>query len=178
MNTININADSQKVGASKRLASALTDHMIFTMIIGFFFAPEIIYVFLHTKIAFERQQSFQLLTYWGYVGIALYFCKDCLYGQSPAKKIMQFQVVNNKTGEVAGPFRCFIRDLFVMLFPIEGIMTFVNPSRRLGDFVAGTKVVAFNPDLKRPKINVPQLIIIFLLSYAFVVFFTTATKSW
>jgi hypothetical protein len=77
--------------------------------------------------------------------------------------MFNFQVVNDKIGQAAGPLRCFVRNIFVVVFPIEMIM--INPSRRLGDMVAGTKIMIFNPLIKQPKINMLQLGILFVLAY-------------
>ena len=49
-------------------------------------------------------------------------------------------VVNATKGKEAGPWRCLVRNLLLMIAPIELIMLFVNSERRIGDFVAGTRV--------------------------------------
>ncbi len=74
---------------------------------------------------------------------ALYFCKDSFNGKSPGKKIMGLQVVNHKTMLPANPWRCIVRNLFSIFWPIEAIVALANPSRRIGDFVAGTEVVSY-----------------------------------
>ncbi|MBW7913273.1 MAG: RDD family protein, partial [Taibaiella sp.] len=74
---------------------------------------------------------------------AIYFCKDNFNGKSPGKKIMGLQVVNNKTMQPANPWRCIVRNLFCIFWPIEFIVALANPGRRIGDFVAGTAVVSY-----------------------------------
>lgn len=74
---------------------------------------------------------------------AFFFCKDCINGRSLAKRIVGHQVINHKTGLPAGPWRCVVRNLFTIFWPIEVIVALANPGRRIGDFVAGTEVVEY-----------------------------------
>jgi uncharacterized RDD family membrane protein YckC len=71
-----------------------------------------------------------------------YICKDCFNGQSPAKRIFNLKVVDNQNGEIATPLQCIVRMLTLPIWPIEVIVTLFNPVRRLGDRLAGTKVVS------------------------------------
>jgi len=75
-------------------------------------------------------------------------------------------VVDHHTGQVATPIKYFIRDLFIILWPIEVIATLVNPARRLGDYVAGTRVVVYDPAaVAQPGINIRSLILPVILSF-------------
>jgi uncharacterized RDD family membrane protein YckC len=161
--------EKAEIDRGKRLGSALTDHFIMTMVAMLFAAPEIIYQFTHLQPTAETNlYSFATNNWYAYflnIGFALYFCKDCIRGQSPAKFIFKFQVVNNETGEIAGPFRCLIRDVFILLWPIEAVILLINPSRRLGDRVAGTKVIIAGAESKPSKINFARLAVVFILAY-------------
>jgi hypothetical protein len=79
---------------------------------------------------------------------------------------LKLQIVENKTGKVASPIKCFIRNIFIIIWPIEVIVTLINPSRRIGDLVAGTKVVPFKPDHEQLKINFVQIGLSFVLAYS------------
>lgn len=146
----------QRVNIGTRLGAMILDHIIITLIIMIFATPTFITTFSR---AFEitREQndsdilgktSFLLL-----IGISLYFCKDCFLGRSPAKRILKLQVVDNNSGQVASPIKCFIRDIFCILWPVEVVIALVNPNRRIGDFIAGTKLIPYElPTEKRdPK---------------------------
>ncbi|WP_345052542.1 hypothetical protein [Hymenobacter glaciei] len=71
----------------------------------------------------------------------IYANKDFLQGRSIAKRILGFVVVNRRTKSAASPLRCFIRNITILIWPIEVIMLLINPARRLGDYLAGTECV-------------------------------------
>lgn len=48
--------------------------------------------------------------------------------------------MSSRTGNPAGPIQCAIRNLFWLVWPIEALILFFSPKRRIGDIVAGTKV--------------------------------------
>ncbi|TXE19619.1 hypothetical protein ES692_02380 [Psychroserpens burtonensis] len=72
----------------------------------------------------------------------LYLNKDFFNTKSPAKRILGHQVINRKTEKPATELQCFIRNLTVYLaWSLEVIVGFINPKRRIGDFIGNTKVV-------------------------------------
>lgn len=138
----------------------ILDHIAMTMIAMVFFIPGMITSFIKAfEITHEQNNPaiFGELSYIGVVGFALYFCKDCINGRSIAKRTLKLQVVDNLNGSVASPLKTFVRNIFIVIWPIEVIMTLINPNRRIGDYVAGTKVISFNPELEQPKINIGQI---------------------
>lgn len=106
------------------------------------------------------------------IGSAVYLCKDSIQGRSVAKRATKLQVVENASGKVASPLRCFVRNLTFFLFPLEVIVALVNPSRRIGDFIAGTRVVVFDPQLEQPKFDIPKTAVALAISYT--IFFVFA----
>jgi len=98
-------------------------------------------------------------------------------GRSIAERILKLQVVNNSTGQVASPIKCFIRNLFIILWPIEAIVALKNTSTRIGDRVAGTKLVVFNPTIEQPKVNVGQVLIPFVVAYGLMFVFMLPFKG-
>ncbi len=71
----------------------------------------------------------------------LSFCsKDMFKGQSIGKRVLNIRVANMQSGKNATFFQCFIRNLTVLIWPIEVFMILRNPERRLGDYVVGTKI--------------------------------------
>jgi hypothetical protein len=82
---------------------------------------------------------------------SLYFNKDIYQGRSIAKRIIKFQVVNNKTGLAADPLRCLIRNLPILFWPVEALVAFINPERRLGDFIAGTRLAVYDEELSASR---------------------------
>ncbi|MCF6222791.1 MAG: hypothetical protein L3J34_03580 [Flavobacteriaceae bacterium] len=62
--------------------------------------------------------------------------------KSPAKRILGYQVIDRKTEKPASELQCFIRNLTIAVaWPLEVVVGYVNPERRIGDFIANTKVV-------------------------------------
>lgn len=67
--------------------------------------------------------------------------KDFYNGKSVAKRIHGYQVIDNKTNGPASEMQCMTRNLTMIIWPLEGLIALFNPSRRLGDFIAGTKLI-------------------------------------
>ena len=160
----------KKLETGTRLGSMLLDHFIMTMIAGIFFIPEIISM-TSNMLVHEQPKSdvFGGTSYIFMIGFAIYFCKDCINGRSIAKRILKLQIVDNSTGEVASPLKCLLRNIFCVLWPLEVTAALINPSRRIGDWVAGTKLVSYDSTLEQPKINFGKVAITLLLAYGFMI---------
>lgn len=87
---------------------------------------------------------------------SIYYNKDAIKGKGPGKRAIGFIVVNNATGEIANPLRCIIRNFTLVLWPIEVIVTLFSPERRIGDYIAGTKVIEDKKELET-EINKGQI---------------------
>lgn len=162
----------QKTNVGTRIGSMLLDHIAMTFIAMIFFIPGMISGFSTAFEVSHEQTSpdiFGGLSYFGLIGFALYFCKDSINGRSIAKRALKLQVVENSSGKVASPIKCFVRNIFCILWPIEVIVTLASPSRRIGDMVAGTRVIPFNPELEKPKINYGQIGLSIILAYGIMV---------
>lgn len=158
----------QKVNAGTRLGTMILDHFIMTFGAMIFAVPGMISGFATAFNISHEQKSpnlFGNMSYVMLIGFAVYFCKDSINGRSPAKRILKLQVVDNTAGKAASPLKCFVRNIFCVLWPIEVIVALVNPSRRIGDFVAGTKVVPFDPTVEQQKTNWGQIGISLALAY-------------
>lgn len=146
----------KKLDLGARIGSMILDHLIMTFASFIFAIPAMIDIFSK---AFSAEMSHEgkgmtfggNLVYIYLIGFAVYFCKDCVNGRSPAKRILGLQVVNHTTGEPATPVRCVVRNIFICIWPIEFFVTLVSPSRRLGDLVAGTRVVVFEATRPQPS---------------------------
>jgi uncharacterized RDD family membrane protein YckC len=149
------------------------DHVFMTMIAMFFFLPAMISGLSDAfKVSHEQTDTDFMegpLLYIGLFGLALYFCKDIINGRSIAKRILNLQVVDNTTERVASPLQCFVRNLFCALWMIEVIVAMTNRSRRLGDRVAGTKLVNYDPALEQPKINIGKTLLPVIISFGLIV---------
>ena len=120
-----------------RVLSMLLDHFIMTLII----VPPMIILTIFGEIGILkiRDMTFALVFF---AMIFIYLNKDLLNGKSPAKRILGYQVINQKTGKPATELQCFVRNLTIAIaWPLEVIIGFINPERRIGDFIANTKVI-------------------------------------
>jgi uncharacterized RDD family membrane protein YckC len=161
--------DNKQINVGTRLGAMILDHFFMTMIAMVFFIPGMISGFSEAfKVSHEQTNPNFIGGTFGYIGMlgfALYFCKDIINGRSIAKRILKLQVVDNKTGQPASPIKCFVRNLLCVLWPIEVIVAMTNTERRLGDRIAGTKLVKFDPTLEQPKINIGQTLIPIGIAY-------------
>jgi uncharacterized RDD family membrane protein YckC len=124
----------------------LIDHVIMTFVIMVFVAPGMMYDIMKTLGDPQTQPKLFLGNYYlNIFGFSLYFSKDIFLGRSPAKRILKLQVVDVKTNKPANPIRCLIRNITVILWPIEVIVALINNERRIGDFIAGTKLTTYDP---------------------------------
>lgn len=78
------------------------------------------------------------------------FNKDFFSGQSVVHRLLGYQIINTKTLKPADRLRCMLRNITAPLWMIEGIVTLFSPNRRLGDIIAGTRIV--DVDKSDPKL--------------------------
>jgi uncharacterized RDD family membrane protein YckC len=164
---------NRRIDAGTRVGAMLLDHIFMTIMAMVFFIPGMVVTFTnafkidHTP---ESTDMFGGMIYLSIVGFALYLCKDCINGRSLAKRLLKLQVVDNVTGEAASPLKCFVRNIFIIIWPIEVIVGLTNTSRRLGDRAAGTKLVVFDSFKNEPPINLVKLLLPLVLSYTLMLF--------
>ncbi|MFD2887313.1 RDD family protein [Chitinophaga cymbidii] len=165
------------MNASTRLGSMLLDHFIMVMICMIFFIPTTVTMFSSFAPGGENVPWVPLqhrpMFYFSLLGFAIYFCKDSINGRSIAKRILKMQVVDNRTGRPASPLQCVVRNLFCILWPVEVLVTFGSPDRRIGDMVAGTRVDEFDPaNVAQGKSSLKMLITGLLFAYGVILLIT------
>lgn len=163
------------VNAGTRLGSMIFDHFIMTIVAMIFFIPMMIKSFSSAFNISHEQTEMNFdgpLLYVSLLGFALYFCKDVINGRSIGKRITKTQVVDNATGQVASPLKCFVRNITIPIWPIEVIVTLINPSRRLGDQIAGTKIVPYDPTItEQPKFDIRKGLAPLAIAYGLMLLF-------
>jgi hypothetical protein len=131
-----------------RLVSMLLDHAIMSFALGLLVAPVMIYKMLHLPaVMTSMPQSFFSYNAYEIFAFSLYFNKDIYLGQSIGKKIMKFQILDMQTHLPANPIKCLIRNFTILLWPVEVIAAIVNPERRIGDYIAGTRLAVYEPGI-------------------------------
>lgn len=123
-----------------RLLLMLIDHFTMSLAGVVIMMPSyiILIVIYGTKVLGSDNQSMMFVFCLVY---SVYFNKDIFAGRSIGKRALKYQVVVNETGIVANPYRCLVRNLLLIIWPIEIIVSLINPSRKIGDFIAGTKII-------------------------------------
>jgi uncharacterized RDD family membrane protein YckC len=131
-----------KVTVGLRLAAMLVDHFAMTLIIIFVVMPGFAIRMFDAFNLDHDPSSFGFggMSFLFTFGFSAYFNKDIFNGRSPAKRIFKMQVIDIKTEQVANPLKCLVRNLTIVLWPLEIIFVLINPKRRLGDKIAGTRI--------------------------------------
>ena len=162
-----------KITPALRLGSMLLDHAITCFALVIVLLPFLLFSIFK---GFTGTASTEILTP-AFSGdlllmsavFAIYYCKDSIDGRSMAKRITKLQVVDARSGATAGAIRCCIRNLTIPIWPLEVLITLFSPTRRLGDFIAGTKTVAFDNAKDKMPANWANIIVAFLIGFAFTV---------
>lgn len=92
--------------------------------------------------------------------------KDMFFGQSIGKHFVGLRVLHSRSGKAAGPIRCLVRNLFLLLWPIEVLFLLLSPKRRIGDIIAGTKVEPSTETQRERDQAYIQVILSIVISFA------------
>ena|ERR1700744_1558337 len=159
----------------KHFLSSITDLIMTPLAISLFLLPNILYhIIYYDTVNRKTHEVPPVLFYIMNFGLCLFYCKDCIGAQSIGKRVYKLQVYTTKTDNPAGPLRCLLRNLMLILLPIEIAMILIYPSRRLGDILAGTKLSVKADVEKDTSLNYLQVITSVVISYFFMLF----TYSW
>ena len=101
---------------------------------------------------------------------SLLLCKDNLNGQSLGKRLLKIQVVDNDSLQKTTSFKYILRNLFLCVWPIELLIVLINGEKRLGDYIANTKII-ITTETEPLKFKMKDLII-FLICFVVVFAFT------
>lgn len=164
--------ENKELTAGKRIGAMLLDHIVMTFVIMIIAMPAMISdmadTFSDKPIAPKGAIDWSLILMC--FGMALYFNKDMIQGKSIAKRALKQEVIDIKTGEVASALKCFVRNLTMAIWPIEVIVVLISPARRIGDFIAGTRVELMTDDRNsKPKVDLKKVAI--SLSLGFIILF-------
>ena len=67
--------------------------------------------------------------------------KDFFNAKSIAKRHFGYQIVDLKTNRPANELQCVIRNSTMIIWPLEVLISMFNSKKRLGDLIAGTKLI-------------------------------------
>lgn len=156
------------LNSGTRIGSMLLDHVTMTFLTMIVAAPGIVYDVAQTFGNVHSQPKLFLGNYYlNIIAFSLYFNKDIFHGRSVAKRVLKLQIVDIKTNTPANPLKCFLRNLTIVIWPIEVIVSLINNERRLGDFIAGTKLTPFDAAQHKGETNWILVVIAVIASAAF-----------
>ena len=147
-----------KIPLGLRLGTMFLDHVFVCLIT---IPPLILIKYLtDTKHSFTSFSEYQMIM----PLFVIYFCKDCIGGRSLAKRILKLVVLDNKKGTSATSIQTVIRNLFVIAWPVEVLVSFFDQQRRIGDRLAGTKLSYYEPQAGVQKTSIPQIVASILIA--------------
>jgi len=161
--------EKSNISAGSRLGSMFLDHVIMCFLSMIIVAP--VFFIGFDKSFYEEANGFtnniSLTLFFAILAISLYFNKDAFQGKSLAKRVFNQEVINIKTNEIASPLKCLLRNITIILWPIEVIAVMISPSRRLGDLIAGTRIAPISQQpVSNATINLKDILIAIVISYA------------
>jgi len=154
-----------KIKVGRRIKSAFLDYVILIAISMPLAAMLLLLLFWNNEMPLLPQVLIVSFLF------SFFLCKDLINGQSLDKKQTNLQVVNSNESK-ASSLKLILRNIFTFLWPIELLVMMVSPGRRLGDFIAGTRVIN-NENLNNGNISK-----ISVLSYFFIVFIVFSFLSY
>lgn len=118
----------------ERFNSMVLDHMIHSFVLGIIFTLPVVAMGFPFKAHEEAEVA--MVLWFGF-----YLNKDFLGGRSISKRLLGQVIIDNKTKKSASELQCMIRNFMMILWIIEVPISIFSPNRRLGDFMARTRVV-------------------------------------
>ena len=164
-----------KSSKKRRIAAFLIDHFVITFLI-----VTILFLFFGEGLI-NGDNPEQIIPIFFTIlipGFILYFGKDSYQGMSLGKWIMGIRVYDEQNLNGVPSFsRLFLRNIFLIIWPIELIIMVTNEQkRRLGDKVAKAVVVK-NPTKSSKVPRIMALISVAMLFFLFVFFIVGSTMK-
>jgi uncharacterized RDD family membrane protein YckC len=153
-------------GLPRRIRSALIDQIGLVITFAICSIVEEL-IFTHSEIQKNN-------VYTAIILFSIFLNKDIYFGKSIGKFFIGLRVVSIRTGKSASPIQCYVRNLFLLLWPIEVFILFFSPERRIGDMVAGTKVLDGAEIVNEMKWQYVQAVISILGSLVLIYYLFTA----
>ena len=156
----------EKIDLFKRIESGFIDFIS----LGILGVPVVLMDFIFKL---ESNMMFQSLAF-SFL-ISYFLCKDLIQAKSIGKRIVNLRIVGNLQTEVS-PIRLILRNIFVAIWPIELIFCLINPEKKLGDIVFGTKVVLDEGKIQPIDIKKPQILLYFIIILTLIFFIIHFSK--
>lgn len=152
------------INIKERLLSAIIDFGILLAVIMLLSVLIIILSILKLDNIFVLFMAFSAI-------YSLYLCKDLPEGRSNGKYIVGLKIVN-KNNKTPSSLILILRNLFILLWPIDILCCIITPNKKIGDYIFCVKVVHEKKysNNKRKILNIRNIVcyfITFILSFLF-----------
>lgn len=151
---------TDQISLNTRLASIVIDQALVIFLCSMVVAPAAFLVEELSPFLYEPYDYLALLA------PTMYLCKDIIGPRSLGKRLLNLQIVNEGDRQAA-PARCVMRNMTLLIWPIELLIAMLNPSRKLGDRLAGTRL-QFCKEPIRNGTRVGPAIAVFIIVYTFI----------
>jgi uncharacterized RDD family membrane protein YckC len=152
----------------KRIKSAVIDQISVVIAFAIFSTVE--------ELIFTDREIEKNAVYVAVLFFSAFLNKDIYFGKSIGKFFTGLSVVSVRTGESASSIQCCIRNLTLLVWPLEVLVVFFSPNRRIGDILAGTKVSEGTQSVNGIKWHFHQAIISILGSLVLMYYLFTAIE--
>lgn len=99
-------------------------------------------------------------------------CKDLLMGGRSIGKQKVNLSIKMDSNKTVSYIRLILRNIFLFIWPIDIIFIFINPEKKLGDYIFGTKVdLSDDKEIPPIKKTISILYFSFVLLVIFVIFY-------
>ncbi|MEM6343978.1 MAG: RDD family protein [Bacteroidota bacterium] len=142
----------QAVKTGHRFAGMFIDYMIVFIGLGFVAILSLVVMDFNDLVTGSDYNKAETVTKWAIIIVfAIWTAKDVFGARSLAKRAIKQQILHHKTEAAADPFVTLLRNLLSFIWPVEFCWALINPERRLGDLVAGTKLVSYQGSSPAPS---------------------------
>lgn len=137
------NSIREKTTILKKIQATFFDYLFFTLIsTTIAIVPAILFFVLIATASLDGLlYSFILMIPFSAALLALFLIKDIFNGASFGKQYSGLLIIDVKTNLPANASKCILRNVTLIFWPLECLIMLFSPSRRLGDFIAGTAVM-------------------------------------
>ena len=142
-----------KIKPVTRLKSMFYDYLFFCVtspfIFGIFIIPRL---YLKSPDLTYTDILFLILV------TAYMISKDIFASRSFGKRRTNTYIIDIQTNKTASGVKTILRNITIMIWPLEIVIAIVNPKRRIGDFIAGTKIVQSANKSHKKDIDKKQIV--------------------
>ena len=118
--------------------------VFFTLYFIFMIGSKLTELVIRLATSSDYQVSFWIFNTMFLILVVIALNKDLVNGQGVVNRHFGYRVVDSDTELTSTPIKCMLRNLTVILFPIE-FFILQKSDRRIGDLMLGTKLIKVDP---------------------------------